>query len=566
MEFKKLMKRSGFGESQNVLLVLCCVVALVIASEGCAFAEESQNVTLDAERVSYNDETGQASAEGNAVLTYQGTKIQAERIDYDAVSQKVKASPLPGGTVVLQGAGNTVTGDSLEYDLDSRKGVLTGARSRLPVGEGTLYVTGDIQVLPYDLAVQQGLVSGKDEGSLVVEGKNVSATTCALDHPHYRIEAKSIIFVPGKRVVAKRPRLYLGDTFVFTYPLDYVIQIDRKAMKYAITPYLQNSQEKGASVGFSGALGWNTGTLGLGMAYWSKIDFEWMAEIEQSLGSGFSVEAGVEYSWDKAWREKKYRPRAAFLYEKNGWQAALRGSQNEYIEDRKDSLYAYKGRLDRKPEFTVLTPWIKEPVFKISHFRVSAAVGNYQEKTPDFVNDTVIRYGATLQTYSEYPLGKIAEFFWGSHYQAWFYDADSDQADQEVAAGLLGLRYRLGALEMASGYEHRRVWGQSPMLWDSFRDAERLHQKIRFPLGQEFFVTVRGSYDLNESIVDEVNYTLQWINDCMKWELSYHDERTPEAEDRINLSVSLLAFPNTPASFGEYKSVDPFDRPRDLPK
>jgi LPS-assembly protein len=529
-----------------------------------AFAEEPRNVTLDAERVSYDDKTGKASAEGSAVLTYGGTTIRAERIDYDAVSQKVKASPLPGERVVLRGAGKTLTGDGLEYDLGTEEGVLTGARSNLPVGEGTLYVSGEIQVLPYDLAVERGLVGGSSAEPLVVVGKNVSVTTCAQDHPHYRIEAKSIIFVPGRRVVAKKPRLYLGDTFIFTYPLDYIVQIDRKAMQYSLTPYIQNSEERGTGVGLSGAFGWDTGSVGLGMTYWSGIGFEWMAEIEQSLGSGFSVGVGVEYSWDEAWREKMYRPRASFLYENNGWQAALRWSRDEYMEDRKDSLHEYKGRLDREPEFTVLTPWMKEPALRLSHLRLSATWGKYRERTPDFTNDAVTRYGATLQSYAEFPLGKAAEFFWNSRYGVWFYD--KNDSDQEIAEGLLGLRYRLGVLELASGYEHRRVWGESPMLWDSFREAEKLHQKIRFPLGRELFVALRGSYDLNESMVDEVNYALQWINDCMKWELLYHDERTSDAEDKISLSVSILAFPNTPASFGEYKDVDPFDRPLDLPR
>ena len=243
----------------------------------CAFAEEPQNVTLDAERVSYDDETGKASAEGNAVLTYRGMTIQAQRIDYDAVSQKVRASSLPGDPVVLRGMGNTVTGEGLEYDLDTSEGILTGARSNLPVGEGTLYVTGEIQVLPYALAAERGLVGGKGSDSLVVEGKNVSITTCALDHPHYRIEAKSIIFVPGRRVVAKKPRLYLGDTFVFAYPLDYIIRIDRRAMEHSIMPHIQYSEEKGTGVGFSGGLGWDTGSIGLGVTYWSEIDFEWKA-------------------------------------------------------------------------------------------------------------------------------------------------------------------------------------------------------------------------------------------------------------------------------------------------
>lgn len=41
--------------------------------------EPGRKVVLNADRVSYNDETGRASAEGRAVLNYEGATIRAER-------------------------------------------------------------------------------------------------------------------------------------------------------------------------------------------------------------------------------------------------------------------------------------------------------------------------------------------------------------------------------------------------------------------------------------------------------------------------------------------------------
>ena len=88
-----------------------------------------------------------------------------------------------------------------------------------------------------DYAVERGLVHGRPgrPDEYLAEWRNVVLTTCALDHPHYRIESKTITFVPGRSVVAKRPRLYLGNTYVFTSPMDYVVRIDRRAMKYSIS-------------------------------------------------------------------------------------------------------------------------------------------------------------------------------------------------------------------------------------------------------------------------------------------------------------------------------------------
>lgn len=559
---RKLMLRSG-----PLIFALCILSGLLFSFP--VFAAETQqpeSVRLDAERVSYDDESGKATAEGDAVLHYKGSTIQAERIDYDATTQKVKASPLPGQSVVLQSNGKTVTGDSLDYDLNTEEGVLTGAKTSVGVGAGILYVSGgNIEVYPYDQAVAQGIISPQkgDDPSYIGLWHDVSVTTCALDHPHYRIETKSITFIPGRRLIAKRPRLYLGKTYVFTWPMDYIVLIQRKALQTSIMPYVQSSEGKGTGVGFSGAFGWDSGSLTLGAAWWSEVDLEWRAAIDQSLGSGFGIRGGVDYSWDKAWDEKIYHPYGSLYYERNGWHVAVNWTKDEYIEDQKDSLYEYQGRLNREPEVVVRTPWMRDSSSLSSWYRIEAIAGSYQERTPQFTNDTIARYGAGIQSYFEAPLGNSAQFFWNIGYAAFFYD--KDDMDQQIADGLVGLRYRLGSVELASGYGRRFVWGESPMFWDSYRESEKVYQKIRVPLGKEWYAQVRGSYDLRESMVDEVDYALQWINDCMKWELLYKNDRTSGGNDRFTLSVSILAFPDTPASFGQYEDEDPFDPPKDLP-
>ena len=104
------------------------------------------------------------------------------------------------------------------------------------------------------------------------------------------------------------------------------------------------------------------------------------------------------------------------------------------------------------------------------------------------------------------------------------------------------------------------------MHWDQYKNRKRLHQKIRVPAGKEIFLVFRGSYDLYESFVDEIIYSIQWITDCMLWELYYKNDRRVDGDDKIGLSLSLTAFPEAEASFGQDREVDPFVRPRELPK
>ena len=212
---------------------------------------EPDTVTLNADRVSFNDDTGYATAQGKAILKYKDTTIEAERIEYNADTQKVQAMPLPNEKVTIKHTNRILRGDILDYDLTTGEGILTGPATRVALGEGrgVLYVSGgEIDVIPWELAEERGLVTGNPEDYLV-QWRQVSLTTCALDHPHYRLESKTISFIPGKRVIAKKPRVYLGNTYLFTSPLDYVVSLKRRAATYSFIPYFQRSDTRGAGGG-----------------------------------------------------------------------------------------------------------------------------------------------------------------------------------------------------------------------------------------------------------------------------------------------------------------------------
>ena len=525
-------------------------------------AAAPDKVTLNAERVSFNDETGHALAEGNAVLQYNGTTIMAERIEYDADSQKVKAMPLPGDKVVLKNADRTINGDQLDYDLSSGEGILSGPATRLSVGEHgeVLYVYGgEINVIPWELAEERGLVKGSAE-DYMMQWQNVVMTTCALDHPHYRLETKLITFIPNKRVIAKKPRVYLGNTYLFTSPLDYVVQLKRKKLGYTMLPFFQRTDVKGSHGGITGTLGWETGSVSLGLSYARNSGLEYMIEVEQELNRDFAIRVGTAYSWDDVWNEKVWRPYASLMYDRNGWAAHLNWSHNEYISDKKDSYYEYKGKLDRKPELIVWAPWFRNS--KYSWTRVFATIGSYEEtlyRRPS--EGTKTRYGVGIRNYAERKAGEV-ELFANTEGVILAYN---DGSDQEMLRSFMGLRYKIGVFELGTGYERQYSWGDSAMYWDQYSNRRRIHQRVRFPVGREVYLGFRGSYDLFNSMIDETFYSVQWDTDCMIWDLHYKNDKTRNGNSSIGLTISLKAFPERSAAFGQKIDVDPFDRPYDVP-
>ena len=547
----------------TILAVIFMCSARIYAEDGEYITPSDEQVTLNADRVSFNDETGRAYAQGNAVLNYQDTTIKAERIEYDADSQKVQAMPLPGEQITLTHGDKSIKGDQLEYDLNSGEGILSGAATHLPTGEGgVLYVYGsEIDLIPWSLAQERGLVKGSPE-DFMLQWRNVVLTTCTLDHPHYRLESDRITFVPGRRVTAKKPRVYLGNTYLFTSPLDYVMDLRRRAIRYSFLPYIQHSETKGGGGGVTGTIAWDTGEISLGLSYADKAGLEFMIEIEQQLNRDFSILAGVEHSWDEEWAERVWRPYASLIYSHNGWDARLNWSHNEYISDQKDSLNEFKGRLDRRPEFILWAPWFKTSAY--SWMRLNITHGSFKETLKGSSDGEVTsRYGIGFRHYFEHPMGMF-ELFSDTRGNAWFYDRDD--SDHEMLRSFSGLRYTIGRVELGTGYERQYTWGDSPMHWDEYRERERFHQKIRFPLGREIYFSTRGSYDLDEKIIDEITYSLQWVTDCMIWDLHYTDERTSGGDDHIGLSLAINAFPDRSASFGQRLDVDPFVRPREVPK
>ena len=555
-----------------ILLLLLLLVQPVMAADfedyysGDVRPETSniapQKVTLNADRVSFNDETGHALAEGNAVLKYDGTTIMAERIEYDADTQKVKAMPLPGEKVVLTNGNRSIKGDQIDYDLNSGEGILEGPSTHLSVGENgeSLYVYGgEINVLPWGLAQERGLVKGTPQ-EYMVQWRNVTMTTCALDHPHYRLETKNITFIPNRRVIAKKPRVYLGNTYLFTSPMDYVVQLKRRSLGYSVLPFIQRTEVKGSHGGITGTVGWETGSASLGVSYGRTAGFEFLAEIEQELNDYFSVRFGTEYSWDDVWDEKIWRPYAILMYNHGGWAAHLKWSDNEYISDKKDSYYEYKGRLDRKPELVVWAPWFRNS--KFSWTRIFATAGIYSEKLYNVSEEgSYNRYGVGFRNYYEQKLGSGIEFFANTEGVVLLYDG----SDQEMLRSFIGLRYKIGVFELGTAYERQYAWGESKMLWDQYSNRRRIHQKIRFPIGREVYLAFRGSYDLFESMIDETLYSIQWDTDCMLWDLHYKNDKTRSGNDSIGLTIELKAFPSRSAAFGQKIEVDPFDRPLDVP-
>lgn len=550
------------------LHVVVLFSAMSVRADG--FPEQGTEVTLDAEKVTFDEAGGTASAEGGVLLRYGAIRINAEHVDVDATTNVVTAKSLPGKKVIIVSQGRTLEGDQLRYNLRTREGVLTNATAYSPAGEGAVFIRGEnVEVAPPEIAIQKGWVSREAAASAIKDGQPVgkweraSFSTCPLDHPHYRLVTRRVTIVPGKKVIAKNPRIYIGDLLLFSYPFDYIVRLDRRerALETTFMPLVERTSDKGLGLGISGPIAWDTGKVTIDAVYWEKIDAEWKVALEQNVGDTLTLFASTSYTWEETTGEKTYRPTWGIYTRSGEWTAKLMWSQREAVEVEKGVGITYKSVLWRDPEFSVTGPWWRDSALDYSWWRLRATAGRYEEIS----GGTTVRAdrkGAGVELYGESE-GAVRAFWSGSY---WYYRYDDPDSTQKIGEATLGVRYGRGSVKFGTAYVRRWVSGESPMNWDSYEEREEIHQLVGVSISPAWSFSVRGGYDLENSTMGELVYRLTYNNDCcMQWEFVYRDDRKGD-DDWMGLKLTVLAFPEKPVSFGSKNLNDPFDPPKDAPK
>ncbi len=554
--------------------LICLALGLLIAAPPVSAPaaepeEDGESIYLDADKVVFEEETGLAVAEGNVRVRREGLRLFAHRVEMDSSEQILSATSAPGRKVSMVQGDRVLTGDSLRYNMLTREGILSGAAGSSPAGDGRVFIKGrEMAVAPMEVAVAKGWVSkrgarGAAEDDLAGKLSDVSLTTCNMKNPHYRLVSKSVVFVPGKRVIAKNPKVYIGEHLLFTYPFDYVVPLDpnqKRALLSSFFPLVLSDSDKGSGIGISGPYVWDTGRANLSVAWWSDKGWEGKAEVFQRINDYLTVWGAVERSYEKSSDETLYRPSWGLSHSSGGYDATLRWTQREAVSIEKQAGETYRGVLWRNPEFALTGPWGRAPLLN-AHARFGVSWGEYEE-AQEKESARVRRTGAEARIYSEERRESCTSFVNASYRRYWYDDEDSNE--QEITDAVLGVRWSLGKADLATAYVRRWVTGETPMLWDYYSDREDLYQKLTLPVGKGLSFSVRGGYDLAKSELAEMVYALKLkAGECSQWELAYRDDRI-EGEDWVGLSFSITAFPETPVTFGMRELYDPFAVPDGL--
>ncbi|MCF7934959.1 MAG: hypothetical protein K9L28_01245 [Synergistales bacterium] len=518
---------------------------------------QEEYVTLDADRVTYDETGGVATAEGNANLRYKGLLLQSPYMQMNTRTSTIEASGTGDRPVVINWQGRRLTGQKVDYDLRSESGTISKPSGSV---DAVRLYGEQLRVLPVDKAVSEDIITRRQARAAepggqeqVAEWKKGTFTTCPERPPHYRLESSRILVLPGKKVRVKSPAIYLGETQLFRYPFDYIVDLRRRTQETSFMPLVGYDEDRGAGIGIAGPYEWESGRVSAGIQYWTKTNLEGWASFRQKVGERSSVFYSTSYSWDSDSDRRIWRPKWGIETRYNDWKAVLQWSEKEKLDFDKALGERFEGTLWRYPELSILGPWERDSASG-AYWRFSGSWGSYKE-------DSVYtdRTAGSVELYSEdRPRGNAVPF-WKGRVQQKYYSADD--AGQTIYEAVAGVDWYLGSLPMTTSYFQRWVRGDSPMRWDDYDDVRELYQWLSVPFDRRWTLSMRGGYDLKEEDLEEMAYLLDFDQGCLLWQLTVRDDLVGD-NDWVGLLIEVTAFPGQGVALGENE----LDRPGAVPE
>jgi hypothetical protein len=247
------------GRPLLFLILLLVAAGAALTAPLPAAAQEPLPVEIKADSFRYDRRTRVLTATGNVVLIFQEVTIRADALVANLESGDVTAE----GHVLLEVAGQSAAADLLSYNLTTRFGTLTNAR--------TTY-TGPLVLGPVRLRAQR--LEGIPNQSVTI--RDGFLTTCDEEDPVVHLTADEITVYLGDRIVGRRVSVWLGGRRLFTLPSFLIFLRERRETRFL--PVLGYSEAEGVFVK-------TTYSYVLNQQHYGFLYGDWMERL--GVGTGF---------------------------------------------------------------------------------------------------------------------------------------------------------------------------------------------------------------------------------------------------------------------------------------
>ncbi len=197
-----------------------------LAAKKLSGLKEATPVTLTADQLEFDEETGAYSALGNVRLKKNEFTLLSEKMHWNPESEDVSAS---GKVLVLEPNGSFLAGERFDWNMASGKGALFGGKGFWK--ETNFYFKAE-------------KIEQLDENSY--RARDAEFTSCAAEVPAWKFKAKELKVTRGGYAQAKHSIFYLRDIPVLYLPY-YAYPVENRKTGLLMPSY-GNSNKRGVQI------------------------------------------------------------------------------------------------------------------------------------------------------------------------------------------------------------------------------------------------------------------------------------------------------------------------------
>ncbi|SRR5579884_54943 len=482
----------------------CLLVLSLIGVALAAPAPPEQPVTLTADHIEYDTQSGAVVADGHVRISRADLLLTADHVEGNLQTGDIAAS----GAVTLTQAGRVATGRSLRYNLRTRSGRVEQVATKY-----------DVWTVHSEALETAG---GRDIAL------NTSLTPCDPRRPAFLIRAQRVVVVPDDYLTAYRAALYVYGVHVFTIP-QYTASL-RPGRRTASGPGIGYNNADGGYVEYN---------------YYSRLG---AAEnrLRVRLGSRSGLSGEDVLSERMADHVLSLHLGRAETFDQNGTLFTLDQYSLDLTYDRHPlldwpvsySLEAHAGSYTESQTGVGTTrgeAWlnVSSATFRLSPTVTWAASGQArvdvygtgQERTvlgsTIGVTDVLGRFGVLTMTYNFAGIEGATPFA---------FDAVSPDSTVALAYSFSAGVLQTGGVSVSYSFLSRQT---------------TLGLNAGVAVGRQVFLSASASYNLTTSQWTEVDYAVSAQCDCVSVGLLYRTFPTNPSQNQILLTVGLSAFPQT---------------------
>lgn len=157
-------------------------------------------IVIEANELSFSDETGDILANGKVVITNQGQRVEAEHIDGNSKLNEIWINDTAtfSETGASPSKSSNLTGNHVIYNYKLKTGSMEQAKGKIE----RKYVSGEtISVFPDKYLINHG-----------------TTTNCPAKIPDYHVSADKIEIWPDDKMIAYNAKFWIGNTVIFSLP------------------------------------------------------------------------------------------------------------------------------------------------------------------------------------------------------------------------------------------------------------------------------------------------------------------------------------------------------------